>query len=350
MKNITNSSAASDAVPAHLQNTPTGEFSTQSWGAQGRIDAGSYVIERVTLPSQGVTMVGNLLLPKSAGKKPAVVIIGPVAYVKEQSPMQYATRLVREGFIVMAFDPRFHGESDGSPRRFESRAAKVQDIRAVLDDLAKRPDVDANQLFVLGICQGANWAIEACTQDSRVKALSVVAGHYLVPQVAAMYMGSPEKVAERVARGQKAKAKFDETGQVDYIPVVGDADALLPAPVIKEFYSRWADRGPFWNFHGLWENRITAMSEADIWGHDVAEVMKKLNTPTLMIHANRAASGPVVPKELFALIPAKKKELVFMADQNQMMFYEDPITIDAVAPKVAAFFKSTVAVQTTQKL
>jgi len=328
-------------IPAHLQNTPTGEFSTQTWGAQSRIDTGGYFIERVTLPSQGSTIVGNALLPKATGKKAAVVVIGPVAYVKEQSPMQYATRLVREDFITIAFDPRFHGESEGMPRRLESRAAKVQDLKAVLDYLAKRPDVDASKLYVLGVCQGTNWAIEASTQDSRVKALGLVAGHYLVPQVAAMYLGSPEKVAERVARGQKARARFETTGQVDYIPIIGDAEALLPAPVIAQFYSRWADRGPFWNFHGLWENRITAMSEADIWGHNVAEVMKNLNTPTLMIHANRAASGPAVPKELFALIPAKKKELVFMTDQNQMMFYEDPLTIDTVAPKVAAFFKST---------
>ena len=285
-------------------------------------------------------IVGNALLPKTAGKKPAVVIIGPVAYVKEQSPMQYATRMVREDFIAIAFDPRFHGESEGLPRRFESRTAKVQDVRAVLDYLAARPDVDANRLYVLGVCQGSNWAIEACTQDSRVKALSLVAGHYLVPQVAAMYLGSPEKVANRIARGNSARARFEATGQVDYIPIIGDADALLPAPVIGQFYSRWSDRGPFWNFHGLWENRITAMSEADIWGHNVADVMKNLNTPTLMIHANRAASGPMVPKDLFALIPASQKALIFMSGQNQMMFYEDPITLDTVTPKVAEFFRS----------
>ncbi len=328
-------------IPAHLQNTPTTEFSTQTWGTHYQIDAGAYFIERVTLPSQGLAMVGNALVPKAAGKKAAVVVIGPVAYIKEQSPMQYATRLVREDFITLAFDPRFHGESEGMPRRFESRVAKVQDLKAALDYLAKRPDVDANKLYVLGVCQGTNWAIEVCTQDARVKALGLVAGHYLVPQVAAMYVGSPAKVAERVARGEHAKARFVASGQVDYIPIIGAAEALLPAPVIGQFYSRWADRGPFWNFHGLWENRITAMSEADIWGHNVAEVMKNLNTPTLMVHANRAASGPAVPKELFALIPAKKKELVFMADQNQMMFYEDPITIDTVEPKVAAFFKSS---------
>ena len=340
-QNTPANATASPVVPAHLQNMPTSEFSTQTWGTQSRIDAGGYFIDRVALPSQGLTMVGNALVPKTAGKKAAVVVIGPVAYVKEQSPMQYASRLVRDDLIALVFDPRFHGESEGMPRRFESRAAKVEDLKAVLDYLAKRPDVDARKLYVLGVCQGTNWAIEACTQDPRVKALGLVAGHYLVPQVAAMYMGSAEKVAERVARGQRAKARFEATGQVDYIPIIGDVDALLPAPVIGQFYSRWADRGPFWNFHGLWENRITAMSEADIWGHNVAEVMKNLTTPTLMIHANRAASGPAVPRDLFALIPAKKKELIFMMDQNQMMFYEDPITIDTVTPKVVAFFKSS---------
>ena len=328
-------------TPSHLQNTPTQEFSTQSWGTQSRIDAGNYVIERVTLPSHGVPIVGNTLVPKTTGKHPAIVVIGPVAYVKEQSPMQYATRLVREGFVTIVFDPRFHGESGGTPRRMESRSAKVQDLQSALDYLATRPDVDASQMYILGVCQGSNWAIEAATRDARVKALSVVAGHYLVPRVAAMYLGSPEKVSERVARGQLARSRFEATGQVDYIPIVGNADALLPAPVIDQFYRRWADRGPFWNFHGVWENRITAMSEAELWGHDVAQVMKNLNTPTLMIHATRAASGPAIPRELFDLIPAKRKELLFMADQNQMMFYEDPLTIDTVAPKVAAFFKST---------
>lgn len=340
-QNASTANPSTPVIPAHLQNTPTGEFSTQTWGTQSSIDTGSYVIERVTLPSQNIPIVGNALVPKKAGRKPAVVVIGPVAYVKEQSPMQYATRLVKEGFITLVFDPRFHGESGGMPRRLESRTAKVQDIRAVLDYLAKRPDVDPEQLYVLGVCQGSNWAIEASTQDTRVKALSVVAGHYLVPQVAAMYLGSPEKVAERVTRGQQARARYEATGQVDYIPIIGDAQALLPAPVIAQFYSRWADRGPFWNFHGLWENRITAMSEADIWGHNFAEVIKKLQTPTLMIHANRAASGPAIPRELFSLIPARKKELLFMTEQNQMMFYEDPLTIDTVAPRVAAFFSST---------
>ena len=75
--------SSSSVVPSHLQNTQTGEFSTQSWENQNRIDTGGYFIERVSLPSKGLTIVGNALVPKAAGKKPAVVVIGPVAYIKE---------------------------------------------------------------------------------------------------------------------------------------------------------------------------------------------------------------------------------------------------------------------------
>jgi hypothetical protein len=131
---------------------------------------------------------------------------------------------------------------------------------------------------------------------------------------------------------------------VSYIPVVSaqptrpDPTALLIAPPVHQYYIRWADRGLFWNFHGLWENRITAMSEAAIWSHDVRAVMARLTTPTLMVHADRAASGPQIPRDLFEIIRADRKELVWLGSQNQLQFYEDPITIDQVVPRVANFF------------
>jgi len=332
----------SSGTPSHLQNASTGPFSTQPWGDRQQIDTGRYTIERVTYKSQSADIIGNVFVPKGTERKPAIVVIGPVASVKEQSPVQYASRLVREGYIALVFDPRHHGESGGEPRHLESRPAKVADLRASIDYLAQRSDVDPQQIHVLGVCQGVNWAIEASTLDPRVKAVGLVAGHYLVPEVATLYHGSEEKVAERLARAKAAREAFDQSGELRYIPIVSETDphALLTAPVIREFYERWAYRGPFWNFHGLWENRILAMSETDIWGHQVDAVMQQLHTPTLMVHANRAASGPVVPRTLFEQIPARKKELVWLGDQNQMQFYEDPMTIDQVAPLIVRFFQS----------
>ncbi|MET3912140.1 dienelactone hydrolase [Bradyrhizobium sp. S3.3.6] len=322
--------------------TNAGPFETQPWGPHGRIENPRYTVERVTYPSGGTEVVGNLFTPAIPGRKPAVVIIGPVAFVKEQSPVQYASRLVREGYATLVFDPRHHGESGGKPRRHESGAAKVEDLRASIDFLVAREDVDSDRIFILAICQGVNWGIEAATLDARVKALAIVAGHYLTPDVTRMYVGDTAEA--RIRRSGEAEARFKATGEVSYIPVVSaqptppDPTALLTAPPIHQFYIRWADRGPFWNFHGLWENRIAAMSEGAIWSHDVRAVIAGLATPTLMVHADRAASGPQIPRDLFEMIPAARKKLVWLGSQNQLQFYEDPITIDQVVPHVARFF------------
>lgn len=334
--------AQNAAVPAHLQNQATGPFTTQPWQADGRFVSDAYTMERVEFSSQGTPVVGNVFTPNRAGRKPAIVFMGPVAFVKEQAPMQYATRLAKEGFVSLVFDPRYHGESGGQPRRLESRAAKVQDLRAAIDYILSRPDVDADRIYLVGICQGANWAMEASTLDARIKGLAVVAGHYLVPETAKLYIGSPEKVEARLSAARAAKNTFDQTGEVEYIPIVSatDSNALLTAPVIRQFYERWADRGAFWNFHGLWENRIARMSELDIWGHQVDAIAQQLKTPTLMVHADRAASGPALPRKLFEQMPAHNKKLVWLGGQNQMQFYEDPVTIDFVVPHIRDFFQT----------
>lgn len=322
-------------------------FQTQAWGGARDIANSHYTVERVTFRSGGIEVVGNLFLPSGqAVPRPAVVVIGPVGFVKEQSPTQYASRLAREGFVALVFDPRYHGESAGEPRRLESGQAKAQDLRAALDYLATRKETDKSALHLLGVCQGVNWTVDAANADRRVRSVALVAGHYLTPETALMYLGSAEEVERRIARSQAAEKRFHETGQVDYIPVVSETaspsnpDALLMAAPIQQFYIRWADRGPFWNFHGLWENRLAAMSEAGIWGHRVDEAMTKLTTPTLMIHADRAASGPQIPRRLFAAIPAADKELVWLGPENQMQFYEDPITIDRVTSELARFYRA----------
>jgi len=323
---------------------PSGPFTTQPWIGGSRLQMAGYAVERVTYPSQSVPVVGNLFLPSGEGQKPAIIVIGPVGFVKEQAPLQYASRLVREGYVTLIFDPRFHGESGGEPRRFESGTEKVKDISAAIDFLAQRPDVDPARIHVLGVCQGANWTIEAAIIDTRIRAISVVAGHYLTPEVATMYLGAPANIENRLAKGRAAEARFKASGQIDYINIVSpslaqpDPDALLTAPPIQMFYIRWADRTPFLAHRGLWENRLTAMSEHLIWGHRIDQAVPKLKTPTLMIHADRAASGGDIPRKLFAAMPTEKKELVWLGGQGQLQFYEDPLTIEQAIPHIARFF------------
>ena len=177
-----------------------------------------------------------------------------------------------------------------------------------------------------------------------VSRVALVAGHCSTPEVCAMDYGRAEAVAARVARGQAAADTFASDGSVSYLPIVNDSadeadpDVLLNFDAARMYYRPWADRNLFLAHRGQWENRIATMSEADLWTTRTDLAMPRLTTPTLMIHADRAASGPKVPRTLFDTIPAKRKTLVLLGNQTQFQFYEDPITIDAVTHHLAAFF------------
>ncbi|QFP76093.1 alpha/beta hydrolase [Deinococcus sp. AJ005] len=296
-------------------------------------------MERVLFQSRGAQLVGQLHLPQTAGPHPAVVILGPVAFVKEQAPTHYAANLARAGYAALVFDPRFHGESQGRPRRFENGAAKVEDVQAALEMLAARSDVDAERLSLLGVCQGVNWMVQAA-QDPRVRALALVAGHYLTPEVAALYLGGPEQVEQRIEKGRTARQAFEKSGEAEYIPVVNAPDALLLSPAIAAWYLPWEHRGRHvaLAYKGLWENRLTAMSEELIWSHDVRPDAAQLTLPTLMIHASGAASGPQIPRQIFENIASTDKKLVWLGDQVQFQFYDDPMTIAAASTEIAAWF------------
>ncbi len=245
--------------------------------------------------------------------------------------------------MTLTFDPRNHGESEGVPRRYENPLAKIADISAAIDFLLTLTEVNVHQVSAIGICQGVNWVIEAARLDPRIKAIGLVAGHYLTPEVARMYLGGAAQVQDRVERSKAAEAKFKQTGEVSYIPIVSasfekpESNVLLAAPFIQSFYHRWADRHALLAHRGLWENRIATMSEHLIWGHRIELSMTELHLPVLMDHADLAASGKDIPHKLFETIPSAKKQLVWLGGQGQIQFYEDPITIDMVIPFVTDF-------------
>ena len=174
---MTKSGTAAPTKPPLAEGMTSGVQATQVWGEDSRIDAGVYIAERITFTSQGEQVVANIFLPKTSGQNPAIVLLGPVGTVKEQSVIQYATRLARMGFITLIFDPRTMGESAGEPRRNESGSSKVQDLNAAIEYLATRREVNAARLFIVGLCQGANWAVETALINPSVGGVALVAGH-----------------------------------------------------------------------------------------------------------------------------------------------------------------------------
>lgn len=101
----------------------------------------------------GITLAADLYVPKDAdGKLPAIAVSGPFGAVKEQSSGLYAQTLAERGFLAIAFDPSFTGESGGQPRGVASPDINTEDFSAAVDYLATRPDVDVERIGVIGIC------------------------------------------------------------------------------------------------------------------------------------------------------------------------------------------------------
>lgn len=119
----------------------------------------------------GITLAADMYMPKNAkGKLAAIAVSGPFGAVKEQSSGLYAQTLAEHGFLTIAFDPSFTGESGGQPRNIASPDMNTEDFSAAVDYLTTRTDVDAERIGILGVCGWGGFAINAAANDTRIKA------------------------------------------------------------------------------------------------------------------------------------------------------------------------------------
>ena len=119
----------------------------------------------------GIELAADMYTPKNAsGKMPAIAVSGPFGAVKEQSSGLYAQHLAERGFITVAFDPSFTGESGGEPRRMASPDINTEDFLAAVDFLSTRETVDPERIGIIGICGFGGMAINAAAIDPRIKA------------------------------------------------------------------------------------------------------------------------------------------------------------------------------------
>ncbi len=166
-------------------------------------------------------MTADLYLPDrfdEGQRYPAIIIVHPVGSCKEQSPAIYAPHLGAEGFIVLAFDASFQGDSGGEPRHVETPAERVEDVRCAVDFLMTLDYVDESRVGVLGICAGGGFAVSAAIRDPRICAVTTITGINNGNTMREGFAGKPADVLIQAAHQRTAEARSGEFTAVDLLP------------------------------------------------------------------------------------------------------------------------------------
>lgn len=196
----------------------------------------------------GITLAADLYVPKNAsGKLAAIAVSGPFGAVKEQASGFYAQTMAERGFLTLAFDPSFTGESGGEPRYMASPDINTEDFQAAVDYLSCRDDVDPERIGIIGICGWGGMALNAAALDTRVKA-TVASTMYDMTRVNAKGYFDAEDSAE--ARHEKRLAlnaqRTEDYKNGSYVRAGGVVDPLSEdAPFfVKDYHDYYkTDRG-----------------------------------------------------------------------------------------------------------
>jgi uncharacterized protein len=270
----------------------------------------------------GIALVGDLYTPDApSADSAAFIIIGPMTFQKEQAPTEYARRLAAAGHTALAFDTRYRGESGGEPRAYENPFHKVADIISAAAFLRNQPGVNAARIIGLGICQGSSEMLRAVAEDSAIMAGVTIAGHYRDHEGDIAWL-TENGYAERLANGRAAKAKYEATGEIDYIAGVDETDMNvgMPGKFVWDWYHVWADKG-------LWDNRYAVMSDADLLSYESISAARIQTKPYLMIHSDNSFL-PDAARRHFEAMPSTAKELLWEGETPHLSYYDQPEILD----------------------
>lgn len=298
-------------------------------------------VKKVTFKNRyGVELVGDLYTPKNkpAGKMAAIAISGPFGAVKEQASGLYAQTLAERGFITLAFDPSFTGESGGEPRHVASPDINTEDFSAAVDYLSNHPDVDENKIGILGICGFGGMGLNAAAMDTRIKA-TVTSTMYDMSRVNANGYFDSMTPEDRYALREKLNAqRTADYKNGTYAKGTGLPDKLTgeEPQFVKDYYGYYKTPRGFHersiNSNGNW-NETSALSFMTM---PILTYSNEIKNPVLMIHGENAHSR-YFSEDAYKKLTGDNKEFMIIPDANHVDLYDnlEKIPFD----KITAFYQ-----------
>ncbi|MDE6305118.1 MAG: alpha/beta hydrolase, partial [Muribaculaceae bacterium] len=284
----------------------------------------------------GITLAADMYMPKNAeGKLPAIAVSGPFGAVKEQSSGLYAQQLAERGFLTIAFDPSFTGESGGMPRRVASPDINTEDFSAAVDFLSVQPNVDADRIGILGICGWGGIAIEAAINDPRIKA-TVAATMYDMTRVTANGYFDADNSAEKrnATRAALAAQRTENYRNGRYQRAGGVVDPLPEdAPqFVKDYHAYYKTPRGYHERSGNSTDGWNITSSLPFMNFKFFEYAGELDRAVMIVHGEKAHSR-YFGEDAFRLLHGDNKELLIVADATHCDLYDnlDKIPMNQIA-------------------
>ncbi|MCM1030648.1 MAG: alpha/beta hydrolase [Oscillibacter sp.] len=287
----------------------------------------------------GITLAADLYEPRNASEKlAAIAVSGPFGAVKEQASGLYAQTMAERGFLTLAFDPSFTGESGGEPRYVASPDINTEDFSAAVDYLSTLPNVDAERIGIIGICGWGGFALNAAAIDTRIKA-TVASTMYDMSRVNAKgYFDSMTADERYELRKQLNAQRIEDYRQGKYALAGGVIDPLPDdAPqFVKDYYAYYKTPRGYHKRSLNSNNGWNKTSSLSFLNAPLLTYSDEIRNAVLLIHGEKAHSR-YFSEDAFKKLTGNNKELMIIPGASHVDLYDNTEAIPF--GKLEVFFK-----------
>ena len=288
----------------------------------------------------GITLAADLYSPKGAeGKLPAIAVSGPFGAVKEQSSGLYAQKMAEMGFLALAFDPSYTGESGGTPRYVASPDINTEDFCAAVDFLSVQENADPERIGIIGICGWGGMDINAAAIDTRIKATAAMTMYDMTRVTANGYFDAENSEQARFEKRKALNAqRTADYGNGTYALAGGVVDPLPEdAPqFVKDYYGYYKTQRGYHprslNSNGGW-NLTSSLSFMNM---PILQYAGEIRSAVLLVHGEKAHSR-YFSEGAYEKLTGDNKELMIIPGANHVDLYDNLAAIPF--EKLRSFFE-----------